>query len=172
MKAKSSIFLLLGLCLAIAPHIRCNEPDDFDVDDGVVVEDDSVSCKYLFDDKSCWVITRVPLFRSRLSPRKKKSRRFNIKVHSRILRCSTSPSTSTVKSDSRRSGSNRKQRKTTSPRKSPNTTASGQSSRLTGVYSRTIWAWSSSRKLSMQQSHRVSPSRSPSPESPWSFSTK
>lgn len=45
MKARGSLFLLLGLCLTFGSFVTCEEPDEFDGDDGVTVEDDSVSCK-------------------------------------------------------------------------------------------------------------------------------
>lgn len=43
MKAKCSLFLLLSICLIFTPFTKCDEADDFDIDDGVTVEDDSVS---------------------------------------------------------------------------------------------------------------------------------
>lgn len=55
MKAHNSLFLLLGLCLAFAVTVHC-EDDEFNSDDGVIVEDDSVSCKWQdenFVDNTC-----------------------------------------------------------------------------------------------------------------------
>lgn len=50
MNAKKSLFLLLGLCIALASVVRA-EVDDSE-GDGVTVEDENVSIRILAEDKS------------------------------------------------------------------------------------------------------------------------
>ena len=51
MNTKTSLFLLLGLCITFSTFVYCEQADEY-ADEGVTVEDESVSGRFMTQDNA------------------------------------------------------------------------------------------------------------------------